>query len=109
MLRVGREPRDIDVVSFIRLPTEGTRADLSQFVGEAAKSQYRVDSYFVDVDTGNMAYLLRRIAYWNGLWSHSRQSEWKGYVEIDLSDSEDAEARAALEAAMKWEEQDERA
>ena len=96
-----REPGDIDLVTFLQLPGERTQAQLAQanpslFDPGTNRLQYGVDTYAVILDAGDLPYLVRRSAYWNGLWSHDRNRQWKGYLEIDLSDIEDAAARAAL-------------
>ena len=102
-----REPNDIDVVTFFRPPEESTQDQLAQanpslFRPGAIKRQYAVDAYTVALDTGDQIYLVRMTAYWNNLWSHDRNRHWKGYLEIDLSDDEDAAARAILgEAANR--------
>ena len=103
----GREPKDIDLVTFLQLPDERTQVQWAQdnpflFNPGANKRQYGVDAYVVVLDAGDMLSLVRKSAYWNGLWSHDRNQQWKGYVEIDLSSDEDEAARAALvEAANR--------
>ena len=99
-----REPRDIDLVTFLQLPGECTQEELAQansslFDLRANRRQYGVDTYTVILDAGDLPYLVRMSAYWNSLWSHDRNRQWKGYVEIELSDIEDAAARAALDRA----------
>ena len=103
MQHAGREPADVDVVTFAHVPDEATQAEPSLFNSEANKSRYGIDSYFVDTSTGDPAYLIRRVAYWNSLWSHDREGKWKGYVQVSLSADEDAAARAALDAAANEE------
>lgn len=51
----------------------------------------------VSLDTEDKRYLAHKIAYWNGLWSHTRDEEWKGYLEIDLANQEDKAAKAIIE------------
>lgn len=57
----------------------------------------------VVLDTNNLAYIVMQSAYWNSLWSHDRNLQWKGYLEIDLSGDEDETAKAALDEAAKRE------
>ncbi len=97
----GREPGDIDVVTFFRLPAEQDQSALIDanpaiFDSKANKLLYGVDAYTVVLDTGDLPYLVRLTAYWNSLWSHDRNHKWKGFLEINLSDSDDAAARAML-------------
>ena len=102
-----REPNDIDVVTFLRIPGDQTQAHLAQnnrplFDLEANRRRYGVDAYTVVLDAGDPSHLVRMTAYWNNLWSHDLNRHWKGYLEIDLSDDEDAAARATLgEAANR--------
>ena len=108
MGRLGQEPNDIDLVTFLRLPTGQTQQTLAGaypvlFDSRDAKNRYGADAYPMVLDGNNPSYLVVRAAYWNSVWSHDRSHQWKGYLEIDLSDSEDAAARAALEAADKRE------
>ncbi len=99
----GREPADVDVVTFTQIPVDAVRAEPSLFDPGTNKSRYGVDSYFVDMSAGDSVYLIRRVAYWNSLWSHDREGKWKGYVQVSLSADEDAAARAALDAAANEE------
>ena len=99
------DPNDIDVVTFLKLPDGLSQAQLvdgnpSLFDLDATRRRYGLDAYTVVLDAGDLTYLVRRVAYWNSLWSHDRNQRWKGYLEIDLSDSEDAIARAALNEAF---------
>ncbi len=108
MGRLGREPNDIDIVTFLHLPTRQTQQTFAEaypvlFDSRDARNRYGADAYPMVLDGNNPSYLVVRAAYWNSVWSHDRSHQWKGYLEIDLSDSEDAAARAALEAADKWE------
>ena len=93
-LREQREPRDIDVVTFYYIPDGYDQQSLysefsSLFDHRANVVNYSTDAFFVSLDTEDKHYLAHKIAYWNGLWSHTRDEEWKGYLEIDpkISDS----------------------
>ena len=102
----NREPRDIDVVTFFHLPDGHTPESLAQELPELFdrnnnRTQYRVDALFTVLDNDNMRYMASRFAYFNSLWSHTREDQtgewrWKGYLDLDLSDQEDAVARIAL-------------
>ena len=97
----GREPRDIDVVTFFHLPTGYTqdalrRAYSDLFDRARNKSLYATDALFLVLDNTNLHYLAQRFAYYNSLWSHTRQWEWKGYLELDLSGNQDTQARTVL-------------
>ena len=106
--RAQREPSDIDLVTFFQLPDERTQGQWLQdnrslFDPKANKCQYGVDAYAVVLDGGDLLSMVRKIAYWNSLWSHDRNHRWKGYLEIDLASDDDAAARAALDEAANGE------
>lgn len=97
-----REPNDIDVVTFFQLPDGRTQAQMlhdhpALFNPEANRRAYGVDAYTVILSVDDLPYMVRRSAYWNSLWSHDRNQQWKGYLQIDLSTDEDDTARAALD------------
>jgi len=97
----SRAPRDIDVVTFYHLPTGQTQASLlsrnpSLFGPQQTKFRFHVDAYFVQLDARMPESLVRDSAYWYSLWSHRRDGQWKGYLQIDLVSVEDAAARANL-------------
>lgn len=103
----NREPRDIDVVTFLHLPAGHTEASFAQEFPELLnrngnKIQHRIDTLFMALDNNDMRYMANHFAYYNNLWSHTREEQtgewrWKGYLEIDLSEHEDAVARIALD------------
>ena len=110
MQRSQHEPNDIDVVTCFRLPDKLKQATLekanpSLFDPATNKQKYGLDAYFIVLDQANIPFLVKRIVYWHSLWSHNRYHQWKGYLEIDLSDSEDAAARAALDEAAAREKE----
>ena len=39
---------------------------------------------------------VQSITYWYSMWSHRRDGLWKGFVQVDLNPSQDADARAVL-------------
>ncbi len=97
----ARAPRDIDVVTFFHMPSGQTQASLLQlnrslFVPQETKSQFHVDAYFVQLDGGAPELLVSNAVYWYSMWSHRRSGDWKGYIHIDLSPSDDQAARANL-------------
>lgn len=99
--RKKREPRDMDVVTFFDIPEGQTQATLysahrSLFTPEKNKIQYHIDAYFVSLDT-DADYLVSSATYWNSLWSHTRDGQWKGYLQINLSDDEDDVVRDMLQ------------
>ena len=104
----NREPRDIDVVTFFHLPDSHTAMSFAREFPELLnrdtnKMQYRIDALFMVLDNSDVHYMANRFAYYNNLWSHTREDQiteewrWKGYLELDLSDHEDPVARIALD------------
>jgi hypothetical protein len=105
---LGRDPEDIDVLTLSYRP--------DHFVGDAAawaalvnaqrdggifdrtlnKDSYDCDTVFLDLHIP--AHLVaRQAAYWNGLFSHRRDTfQWKGMLAVPLH-IDDADAIAALE------------
>ena len=97
----GREPNDIDIVTFWRMPSGYTQETLYRafpdlFDRRMNRRKYRMDTLFVELNINNLHYLIRQIAYWNSLWSHTRGGQWKGYLEINLSGGDDEIARNEL-------------
>lgn len=92
----GRAPKDIDLVTFAHRPTGISPKDWSSFVEankslfspEMAKTSYKCDAYFVDLDIPSKA-IVSQTKYWFGLFSHQRATSlWKGMLEVDLSYNE---------------------
>jgi hypothetical protein len=84
-----REPNDIDVVTFYRLPENQTQQKLLDcypdvFENELAKKEYLVDSYFVELRQNDLGFLIRNTTYWYSIWSHRRNYQWKGFLEVEL-------------------------
>lgn len=97
-----QQPSDIDVVTFCHLPSGQTQEELDKsnpelFSQPAIKELYSVDAYPVFLDSGNLSWLVGRVTYWNSLWSHRENRQWKGYLEVDLADAEDQAVRVILE------------
>ena len=92
-----RAPNDIDVVSFVHVAefAPGT-TDPSTLMGPAAKVQFKVDAYFVELDALEPRQLASLSAYWYSMWAHRRNHAWKGYLQVELAADEDADAMAWL-------------
>ena len=102
----NRDPRDIDVVTFYHLPEGETQETLFAaapriFSPQDTKKDYRVDAYYVQLNAGTAEPMVEQATYWNSLWSHRRNGQWKGYLQIDLSPSEDQEAKVNLDEMRK--------
>lgn len=96
-----RAPRDIDVVTFFRLPEGMSQVELMPrnprlFRPQHTKMIYNVDAYLVDLGQG-AEQLVMQASYWYSMWSHRRNQAWKGYLHIDLASDQDTAARNWLE------------
>jgi hypothetical protein len=97
-----RSPRDIDTVTFYFLPEGQTQNSLFQafprlFRRDHTKQDYHVDAYFEQLNGDAPEALVRRSAYWYSIWSHRRNGQWKGYLQVGLSSNDDEVAKVNLE------------
>lgn len=97
----SRHPRDMDIVTFFDLPAGEDQRSLFQkakqlFDQKHLKVTYRVDGYFSVLGQLVDAWQVQSISYWYSMWSHRRDGLWKGFVQVDLDPSQDADARAIL-------------
>ncbi len=97
-----RQPRDIDLVTFFRLPegrsqTSVEEASAELFDLEAVGRRYGVHAYFVQLNGVEPELVVEQCTYWNSLWSHRRNGQWKGYLQVDLAPGGDREAMANLD------------
>ena len=98
----SRSPHDIDVVTFFRLPPGQTQVALSSsqprlFDPARTKADYHVHAYFVQLNADAPEALVSQSAYWYSLWSHRRDEQWKGYLQIALSQADEHVAKANLD------------
>jgi hypothetical protein len=102
-----RDPNDLDVVTFFTLSVGVTQQQVLALAPDLfprnavehtrLKTAYSVDAYYVSL--GSRATLLvEQSAYWYSMWSHRRDSTWKGYLQVDLDPVEDALAALHLGA-----------
>jgi hypothetical protein len=101
-----RDPNDLDVVTFFSLPVGVTQQQVLAHAPDLfprnavehtrLKTAYSVDAYYVSL--GSLATLLiQQSTYWYSMWSHRRDSTWKGYLQVDLDPVEDALAALHLQ------------
>jgi Family of unknown function (DUF6932) len=96
----GRQPRDIDVVTFYwsRDPnfTQNLIAAFPDLVNRAViKANFHTDHFPVDAGF-HPETTIEFTRYWAGLFSHNRSSIWKGMLKIDLNTQPDDLAAEAL-------------
>lgn len=88
-------PKDIDIVTFYIVPSGQTQQTLEAshpqlFDRDSLKNIYHVDAFFVELKGSTIGKLISESTYWYSVWSHQRNSFlWKGYLQIDLSPTED--------------------
>lgn len=95
-----RDPKDLDVVTFFYIPVGVTQRQIQTAAPtltdhDLIKATYLVDSHFVSLGSHAIS-LVERSAYWYGVWSHRRDSTWKGYLQVDLDPIDDALAALNL-------------
>lgn len=95
----GREPRDVDVVTFYKL-TSGQLGDLRNDPqrwqdlqkladNQSTKAAFLCDAYLVNMSSPGAA-LVSQVHYWYGLFSHQRGSfAWKGMLEVRVESADD--------------------
>jgi hypothetical protein len=107
----SRAPNDIDVVTFFHPPDTKTEDGLLMeypqlFDKDYLRDTYHVDAYYVGLPDEKMEEdeledLVADSIYWYGVWSHQRNSfSWKGYLQIDLSPTDDNITLDALHSIM---------
>ncbi|MDD4837478.1 MAG: hypothetical protein PHU72_10320 [Dethiosulfovibrio sp.] len=100
-LSEDRDPRDIDVVTFFDMPKNENQDSFFNknkelFDHDRIKNKYFVDSYFFVLGEPVDAFKVQNISYWYSMWSHRRDGLWKGFVQVDLNSSHDADVQVAL-------------
>ena len=97
-----RPPRDIDCVTFYSLPdgqtelaTVGKQPEL--FNAKKIKSKYHVDAFLTNLSLPADK-LVQLSCYWYSVWSHRRDGNWKGFIEVPLEPSEQSIAIKLLDS-----------
>lgn len=99
----NRDPRDIDVVTFVGKPERSNDLALQITTRNPmlldrvqTKTHYLVDHFLIPL--GMLPHqLVDQSRYWYGLFSHRRDGAWKGMLAIQLIDrGDDAAALATL-------------
>lgn len=104
-LRRDRGPRDVDVVSFVDLDGLDHTRIKEHFIPlldrNRVKENFYVDHFVVHLNERLDVDSIGTIAYWYGIFSHTRAQEWKGYIQIPLDPEDDILGHEAL---MAWKE-----
>jgi hypothetical protein len=94
----GRAPGDIDVVTFGDFTVLSDNASKELLAGKHTKEIYGIDSMAVDLVSlrHDTPYALKTVTHYLQFLSHTRANEWKGVLEVDLSEEEDIAALSLL-------------
>ncbi|QPT40347.1 DUF6932 family protein [Oligella ureolytica] len=106
----GRAPNDIDVVTFANMPEGESQKSLldsnsSLFIPTAIRQTYKVDGYCIFLDGQANQNFIKQVTYWYSMWSHTRSKQWKGFLQLDLNNTNDDQAFESLSSL--WESVDE--
>lgn len=101
-----RDPNDIDVVTFAHMPAGENQKSLfeaneSLFSHATARSKYKVDGYYIFLDVQANQNFIKQITYWYSMWSHTRSEQWKGFLQLDLNNTDDAQASELLTSLLE--------
>jgi len=105
-------PNDIDIATIAILPEGVEEGELQKknpelFNRISVRKKYLTDSLFILVDDEiDMNYFLDTTVYWSGLWSHTREYAWKGFLEVPFSPGDDKESLKLLKIKQKEFEND---
>ena len=112
--REGRDPGDVDVVTTTMSPATREEAalvvqsDPTLLDQTSVKQRHQVDHFLLPAYLGPEAFA-DRAAYWIGLFSHRRDSIWKGMLRIPLTVGDgDARALELLDDGQAAEQEDPR-
>lgn len=96
----NRSPNDIDVVTYFLLPEGETQKTfwpkISDLFYKNAKTRWSVDAYPYVLGKTVDALQIKQISYWYSMWSHKRDSTWKGFVQVNLSPVDDLLVEAEI-------------
>lgn len=98
-----RPPNDVDLVTFFHVPRGETiqslwRSNQELFDPRIVKEKHQTDAYFAPFNPQAPDDIVKQTIYWYSLWSHDRTGLWKGFLEVDLAEVEDLQARRILES-----------
>jgi hypothetical protein len=103
----NRPPHDIDIVTFFHLPDGESQRSLYEkapllFNHDYVKETYAVDHYFRPFLGKELeSPVVKEISYWYSMWSHRRDSLWKGFVQISLDQADDENAKMVLNSGRE--------
>lgn len=95
----GRPPNDIDSVIFVERYNDDNIDEIYSFFVDKSniKTKFCIDSYEVWMSELPQRQLIDTSLYWYSMWSHTRNQQWKGFIQVDLNELEDQQLLAYLE------------
>ena len=101
--REDRDPCDIDLVTFFHPPNK-SHPLIHVLDRKRVKHDHKVDHYPVPLYGRRPQVIVEDIVYWYTVFAHRKEDfQWKGYMQVDLADSDDAHARYEVELLEKIE------
>lgn len=102
----NRAPNDIDVVTFANLPEGASQISLADtnkhlFKQREIKQTYKVDAYYIFLEGKVNLNFIKQVTYWYSMWSHTRNEQWKGFLQLDLNNTEDTQAFELVNAMLE--------
>lgn len=102
----SRAPNDIDVVTFANIPVGESQKSLvnrnmSIFTNAETKRAFNVDAYYVFLGEKADQGFIKQITYWYSMWSHTRSEQWKGFLQVDLNNTDDESAVELLSSLQE--------
>lgn len=98
----GCAPNDVDIVTFFKQPLGLTQSSLTPEQRgwlsdpDKAKEKFSVHAYIAPLGQALDNTGVREISYYYSLWSHTREDQWKGFLEIPLKAGADDQELALL-------------
>jgi len=92
----GRDPRDLDVVTFYSGSDSPDSLDILRLFPEfssasSSKTKYHLDHYAVDFTFAPLV-TVEATRYWIQLFTHNRTGVWKGILQLPLNTDSDDQA-----------------
>ena len=91
-------------MTFFKAPTILTQDSLSpeeqgwMFKPKKAKERFMVDAQIQELGKPLDSNGVKEVSYWHGMWGHTREYKWKGFLQIPLSAGADDEAMSLLKS-----------
>lgn len=74
---------------------------MSIFTNAETKKAFNVDAYCVFLGEKADQGFIKQITYWYSMWSHTRSEQWKGFLQVDLNNTDDESAVELLNSLQE--------